>query len=184
MTRVSHRAIAVALLLLLSSATAVQAQFAESAAVGAALVVLWIVSLGSVPVFACSLSYGIIGIVVGQSWPNPNCCCYKSPFSGGDAGANCVGCLPLFNTCVTLLVLQSIYTLIDVIIMAVFYVWWFNIISLLCELAALGVLITAIVLLRKGYQNHGQPKPIGTALVHVVQAAPVAGLPPVTTVAF
>jgi len=166
-----------ALVVLLASVAAVTAQVAEAAALGATVAIMWILGIGAIPVWICSLTYGIIGIEVGRTWPNPHCCCYRSSHSGGDGGSACLGCLPIFNTCVVLLVIQSIYLLVDLLIIVVFYIWWFNIIGLIVDLAAVGVLIAAIVLLRQGYSRDGNPKPVGTTTVTIVHATPVMGVP-------
>jgi hypothetical protein len=141
------------------------------------VVLLVIIGIGALPVWICSLTYGIIGIEVGRTWPNPSCCCYKTPYSGGDPGAGCLGCLPIFNTCVVLLVLQSIYLLIDVACVALFR-FWMNIIGMVFDLAGVGILIAAVVLLRLGYSRDGKPKPVARhgPVALVQDATPVTGV--------
>mmetsp|Transcript_33168 Transcript_33168/g.86024 ORF Transcript_33168/g.86024 Transcript_33168/m.86024 type:complete len:226 (+) Transcript_33168:179-856(+) len=140
--------------------------------------VIWFALLLAIPVWACGLTYGIIGINVGRQWPDPSCCCYRAHKSGGDRGSS-YGCAPLLRSCVVLLVLQAVYVVLHVALMIVDGgMWVLSFVGLIFDAGSLSVLIAAVALLRKGYHLHGGPSPPGSTerpplTAHVLQMVPV-----------
>lgn len=139
--------------------------------------------------WACTFTYGSIGIDVGRMWPDPTCCCYYSHKSGGDRGTS-YGCAPLLHSCVAMLVLQAVFLLLHVILLAMGgNEWVISLFGLVIDTAGLATIIAAVALLRKGYSLHGGPSPPGSTqrtanqIVQMVpmQATAVHMAPPAVT---
>lgn len=79
-----------------------------------------VVYIATIPLWACSISYSCIALHVARLWPNPNCCCFRTPFSAGDGSVCC--CCSLLGSVTALLIVQAV-------------VWLAHICMLIVELA-------------------------------------------------